>query len=90
MQRQQQSGMQNLMKSRDKRLNRKLQKQYANRNNWQDRRNQVGSHKASVIVILVSKVLTNTVVSLRVIIKMIFQIMLKILLTVRTNRIWNV
>ena len=72
MQRQQQSGMQNLMKSRDKRLNRKLQKQYANRNNWQDRRNQVGSHKASVIVILVSKVLTNTVVSLRVIIKMIF------------------
>ena len=68
MQRQQQSGMQNLMKSRDKRLNRKLQKQYANRNNWQDRRNQVGSHKASVIVILVSKVRTNTVVSLRVII----------------------
>lgn len=37
----QQAGMQNLMKSRDKRLNRKLQKQYANRSNWNDRRNQV-------------------------------------------------
>lgn len=37
----QQAGMQNLMKSRDKRLNRKLQKQYANRSNWHDRRNQV-------------------------------------------------
>ena len=48
----QQAGMQNLMKSRDKRLNRKLQKQYANRNNWQDRRNQ-GPQKfrnASVMV----------------------------------------
>ncbi len=48
-----QAGMQNLMKSRDKRLNRKLQKQYANRNNWQDRnRNQVELHKIFDIVIL--------------------------------------
>jgi uncharacterized membrane protein YheB (UPF0754 family) len=45
-----QTGMQNLMKSRDKRLNRKLQKQYANRNNWQDRnRNQVRLHKVFLV-----------------------------------------
>ena len=48
-----QTGMQNLMKSRDKRLNRKLQKQYANRNNWQDRNRNQGPQKfrnASVMV----------------------------------------
>ncbi|XP_046863496.1 eukaryotic translation initiation factor 3 subunit D-like [Xenia sp. Carnegie-2017] len=37
----QQAGMQNLLKTRDNRLHRKLQKQFANRNNWQERRNQV-------------------------------------------------
>ena len=46
----QQAGMQNLMKTRDKRLNRKLQKQYANRSNWQDRRNQVGLSETLVDV----------------------------------------
>ncbi|XP_046847373.1 eukaryotic translation initiation factor 3 subunit D-like [Xenia sp. Carnegie-2017] len=48
----QQAGMQNLLKTRDNRLHRKLQKQFANRKNWQERRNQTPQRirNASVMV----------------------------------------